>query len=315
KLRTHERRITRQMTEFRKDFPDAARDVDADLDALPDYHRIHEQLRRDKLPGFEDRFRQLLKEGTIRNIVSFQNSLRKYEQEISEKITRINAHLRDIDYNDDTYVVITSEPVRSDDIAGFKRDLRDCLSGTLDGEKDVYNERKFQQVKKLLDRFEGATEADRRWTARVTDVRQWYEFGADERGRADDVSVEFYTDSSGKSGGQKEKLAYTILASAIAFQFGLQVGRSTDRSFRFVVIDEAFGRGSDESTRYGLRLFERLSLQLLIVTPLQKINVIEDYVSTVHYVDNPGGKNSRVRNISIGEYKEERAAARKKEQV
>ena len=41
-----------------------------------------------------------------------------------------------------------------------------------------------------------------------------------------------------------------------------------------VVIDEAFGRGSDESTRYGLKLFRKLNLQLLIVTPLQKINII-----------------------------------------
>ena len=311
KLRTQENRIVRQMTEFRKDFPDEARNVDADLEALPDYHRLHDKLKRDKLPGFEDNFRQLLKEGTIRNIVSFQNQLRKYEQEISDKIGKINEHLRDIDYNDGTYVVITSEAVRNDDIASFKRDLRDCLSGTLDGNKDVYNERKFQQVKKLLDRFEGADETDRRWTARVTDVRQWYEFGADERGRDDDKSREFYSDSSGKSGGQKEKLAYTILASAIAFQFGLQVGRSTDRSFRFVMIDEAFGKGSDDSTRFGLRLFERLNLQLLIVTPLQKINVIEDYVSTVHYVDNPGGKNSRVRNIGIGEYRKEKETLRR----
>ena len=38
------------------------------------------------------------------------------------------------------------------------------------------------------------------------------------------------------------------------------------RSFRFVVIDEAFGRGSDESAQYGLKLFRQLNLQLLIVT-------------------------------------------------
>lgn len=309
KLRTSERQIVRQMADFRKDFPDAARDVDAELEALPDYRRIHDRLTKDQLPKFEDRFRQLLKEDTIRNIVVFQTSLSKYENEIKEKIARINEHLRDIDYGDHSYIAITHEAMRSDDIAGFKRDLRDCLSGTL-GDGNLYTEGKFQQVKKLLDRFRGDTEIDRRWTARVTDVRQWYEFGADERGRDDDQSRQFYSDSSGKSGGQKEKLAYTILASAIAFQFGLQAGRSTDRSFRFVMIDEAFARGSDQSTRYALQLFKRLHLQLLIVTPLQKINVIEDYVSSVHFVDNPGGNNSRVRNIGIEEYQREHAASK-----
>lgn len=32
------------------------------------------------------------------------------------------------------------------------------------------------------------------------------------------------------------------------------------------MIDEAFGRGSDESARYGLELFKKLNLHLLIVT-------------------------------------------------
>ena len=61
------------------------------------------------------------------------------------------------------------------------------------------------------------------------------------------------------------------------------------RSFRFVVIDEAFGRGSDESARYGLELFKKLNLQLLIVTPLQKIHIIEPYVASVGFVHNEQG--------------------------
>jgi hypothetical protein len=66
--------------------------------------------------------------------------------------------------------------------------------------------------------------------------------------------------------------------------------RVRSRSFRFVVIDEAFGRGSDESAQYGLRLFAQLSLQLLIVTPLQKIHIIEPFVSSVGFVQNDDGR-------------------------
>ena len=69
------------------------------------------------------------------------------------------------------------------------------------------------------------------------------------------------------------------------------------------MIDEAFGRGSDESTRYGLELFKNLDLQLLIVTPLQKIAVIEDYIAAVHFVHNEGGSNSMVQNLTIEEYR------------
>ena len=92
-------------------------------------------------------------------------------------------------------------------------------------------------------------------------------FAASERYREDDTEYEHYADSAGKSGGQKEKLAYTILAASLAYQFKLEWGAAKSRTFRFAVIDEAFGRGSDESTRFALELFERLGLQLLIVTP------------------------------------------------
>ena len=73
------------------------------------------------------------------------------------------------------------------------------------------------------------------------------------------------------------------------------------------MIDEAFGRGSDESAQYGLQLFTKLNLQLLIVTPLQKIHVIEPFVSSVGFVSNEEGRESKLRNLSIEEYRAEKA--------
>ena len=70
--------------------------------------------------------------------------------------------------------------------------------------------------------------------------------------------------------------------------------------------DEAFGRGDDESTQFGLDLFKKLNLQLLIVTPMQKIHVIENYIHSVHYVSNPGGNESQIRNLTVEEYKAEK---------
>ena len=166
-------------------------------------------------------------------------------------------------------------------------------------------------MSRIIERFrgrEGQTEADRRWTRFVTDVRNWFLFSASERYREDDTEYEHYADSAGKSGGQKEKLAYTILAASLAYQFKLEWGAAKSRTFRFAVIDEAFGRGSDESTRFALELFERLGLQLLIVTPLQKIHVIEPYVSAVGFVDNPTSSASRLQTLTIEEYRARREA-------
>ncbi|MFJ9710200.1 SbcC/MukB-like Walker B domain-containing protein [Streptomyces sp. NPDC101234] len=106
-----------------------------------------------------------------------------------------------------------------------------------------------------------------------------------------------------KSGGQK-KFAYTILATSLAYQFKL--GNDRPRTFRFVVIDEAFGSGSEEYARFAVDLLKRLGLHLLIVTPLQKIHVIEPYVSAVGFVDNPTGPHSRLRTLTIAPYGRER---------
>jgi uncharacterized protein YPO0396 len=184
------------------------------------------------------------------------------------------------------------------------------MTGSAD---EQYSEAKFLQVKAIIDRFrgrEGLSDADRRWTAKVTDVRNWFLFSASERWRADGAEHEHYSDSGGKSGGQKEKLAYTVLAASLAYQFGLEWGAVRSRSFRFVVIDEAFGRGSDESAQYGLRLFQQLNLQLLIVTPLQKIHIIEPFVASVGFVHNEGGRDSRLRCLSIEEYRAHKAEGR-----
>ena len=265
-------------------------------------------LVQEDLPRHEQRFKELLNEGTINSIALFQGQLERECDDIESRIESINKSLRATEYNPGTYIELKAERTHDAEIRAFREELKQCLSHSL-GEAELYNEQRFLRVEKLISRFngrEGLADVDRRWTAKVTDVRNWYFFSAIERWREDDSEKEYYAGSAGKSGGQKEKLAYTILASALAYQFGLKWGAVKSRSFRFVVIDEAFGRGSDESTRYGLELFKRLNLQLLIVTPLQKIHVIEDYIRSVHYIHNPDGRSSRIRNLTIEEYREEK---------
>ncbi len=304
--------IIRAMQAYRAAFPLETQEVDASLEAKGEYVAMLARLRSDGLPDFEARFKSLLNENTIREVANFQAQLHRERQDIRERIETINGSLRAIDYNPGRYIVLETSASTDPDVRDFQHDLRACTEGTLTGgEDEAYSEKKFLEVKRIIERFrgrEGHTEADARWTRRVTDVRNWFSFSASERWREDGREHEHYTDSGGKSGGQKEKLAYTVLAASLAYQFGLQWGETHSRSFRFVVIDEAFGRGSDESAAYGLELFRRLNLQLLIVTPLQKIRVIEPYVSSVGFVHNEQGRSSKVRTLTIEEYRTERQA-------
>jgi len=292
-------------------FPLGTQEVDVGMAAGDEYQAILQALQADDLPRFEARFKELLNENTIREVANFQSQLARERETIKERIARINQSLTQIDYNTNRYIVLEAQPTPDADVRDFQNELRACNEGALTGsDHEQYPENKFLQVKKIIERFrgrEGQSEQDRRWTFKVTDVRNWFNFAASERWREDGSEHEHYSDSGGKSGGQKEKLAYTILAASLAYQFGLEWGALRSRSFRFVVIDEAFGRGSDESAQYGLRLFENLNLQLLIVTPLQKIHIIEPYVAAVGFVHNEEGRASKLRNLSIEQYRVERA--------
>lgn len=307
-------RIIRQMGEYKAAFALETQELDAAVEAAAEFRAMLDELRADGLPRFEARFKELLNENTIREVANFQSHLNREREMIKERIGLINTSLTHIDYSPGRYILLEAQPTQDADIRDFQGELRACTEGALTGsDDDQYSEAKFLQVKHIIERFrgrEGQTELDRRWTQKVTDVRNWFTFAASERWREDDSEYDHYSDSGGKSGGQKEKLAYTVLAASLAYQFGLEWGASRSRSFRFVVIDEAFGRGSDESTEYGLRLFEQLKLQLLIVTPLQKIHIIEPHVAHLGFVANDSGRCSTIRNLGIEEYREEAARAR-----
>ncbi|SDB85167.1 Uncharacterized protein YPO0396 [Sanguibacter gelidistatuariae] len=303
--------VARAMAAFAVKFPVETSEMDNDVRAAGEYRSLLERLERDDLPRFEENFKEYLNTNTIRDVAQFAADLKKQSELMSDRIEVINDSLRAIDYNPGTYIRLEMAHTPNTEVRDFRAQLRACTDNVLGDDLEQYSEQRFLRVKEIIERFrgrEGQTEADQAWTRRVTDVRNWFVLSASERSKVDDVEFEHYSDSGGKSGGQKEKLAYTILAASLAYQFRLDWGAVRSKAFRFVVIDEAFGRGSDESTRFALQLFRNLGLQLLIVTPLQKIHVIEPFISAVGYVDNPSGRGSRLQTLTINQYRSKRAA-------
>ena len=132
------------------------------------------------MPRFEARFKELLNENTIREVANFQSQLARQGEEIRDRIERINHSLAEIDYNRGRYIVLEAQPAPDADVRDFRSELRACTEGALTGSDDAeYSEAKFVEVKRIIDRLrgrEGLPEQDRRWTAKVTDVRNWFVF-------------------------------------------------------------------------------------------------------------------------------------------
>ena len=295
------------MEQFKLRFSQDAMAMDAAMESANDFRALHQKLTDDDLPRFEAEFRRQLSENTLREVAGFNQHLEERRSRIKDRVDRINESLLRIDYTRDTYIALEPTQNPDPDIAAFRRDLKECIDGTLGGGQGAYTRERFEQVKAIVERFHGRdtrAEEDRTWTARVTDVRNWFLFAIVERNRDTGETVAYYSDSEGKSGGEKEKLAYTVLAAALSYQFGLVPGDPRPKTFRFVALDEAFARGSDTSTQFALQLFKTMGLQLLIVTPLQKKEVIAPYVQRVALITRMSDYRSRSLFMKVEEYRE-----------
>ena len=225
------------------------RDVDASLGSASEYQKMLSDLESDGLPKFEARFKELLNENTIREIANFQSQLGLERQSIKERIDKINQSLLEMDYNPNRYIVLEAAQNIDPEIRDFQQDLRACTEGALTGSEDAeYSEAKFLQVKGIIERFGGGKEQPTQTVdGPAKSLTSEIGFRSLHRsvGGKTAASTNTTRTPGGKSGGQKEKLAYTVLAASLASELGLDWREVRSRSFRFVLIDEAFGRSSD----------------------------------------------------------------------
>lgn len=269
--------LVRKMTAFKAKFLEVSIDMEASLDDLPAFLQRYQTLKKEDLPTHEARFKKLISKSVITDLTAFKSTLELSAEDIKESIEHLNTALRNIAYSDTSYVQIRMTKTKNPEIREFQSMLRNAIQmkGSKQDELDL--EESFQRIRNMITRLKG----DMKWSARVTDVRNWTDFFVVELAQKSHEEISFYSDSAGLSGGQKAKLAFTILASALAYQYGLNSETTLEKSFRFVVIDEAFSKSDDRNAQYALELFRQLGLQLLVVTPLDKLDIIKPYVQRI----------------------------------
>jgi len=304
--------VQKRMNEYKNRWRQETLDIDVDMEAGPYYRKMLDDLITDGLPALERDFKERLEKKTGDEVAFFFTKLKGEKQKVLNRIKAINVSLTQVDYNPGRYIKLVEHELtksEDDDVGKFRTDLSICMgrkpeeggAGVFAADADRFTETRFNNIKKMIDKLR----EDKQWAEKVTDVRNWFVFAASERYRNGDGEHEHYADSDGKSGGQKEKLAYTVLAVSLAHQFGIEPGKVQPHSFRFAILDEAFGRGSDDSAEYAMELFKQLNLQMLVVTPRQKLEVIDPYVSNLVMVtskDTQDGKiRSSLRNVTFAE--------------
>ena len=296
-----------------EDITDKFKDWRSDVHTLPEaehihliseYQKFYTRLVNEDLVRFEERFDKYLQETVTNKVSAFWMFFSNWQKSITETIDMLNKSLKEIDFSTSpsTYIQLENTKKINTDIADFRKKLEDAMpnvhevNSTIDGKR-----RHFEtKIRPLIDQLRDET-----WRKKVMDVRNWFSYKAEEFFKETGQKHKTYENMGALSGGEKAQLTYTILGSAIAYQFGLTKDGLQANSLRFIAIDEAFKAQDEDKARYLISLCKQLHLQLLVVTPSDNIHIVQDDISFVHYVER-NGNESRLFDMPIEIYKQER---------
>lgn len=273
------------------------------IELIGEYQNYYKKLEEEDLPSFEEKFEKYLQEAVTSHIQSFSQFFKNWSDRITKTVKQLNVSLNDINFNNypPTYIQLAATRKFDVDINDFNNMLIKALpnlrevNATIDGRKNHF----VNYIVPFIQRLE-----DEVWRSKVMDVRSWFSYKAEEYFKEDNQRKKIYESMGQLSGGEKAQLTYTILGSAIAYQFGL-TRSGLDSSFRFIAIDEAFKAQDEDRARYLIELCKQLNLQLLVVTPSDNIHIVENDISYVHYVERKDNR-SILYNLPIKEFKEQR---------
>lgn len=291
-----------------REFPDWSGDVmniTASISSLDELTDLFKTIRNQRLVEHKRRFREYMDKSMLDALTNYRTWLTNEEDKIKEVIEELNIPLKKITFNKnpDTYLQLEYRPTKEQEIKQFKEQLSATIPNAIEfatKKDEAFREEVFKKIKDLI------TELQREevWRKKVTDIRNWLSFNAREYSIAENKAGQFHENTASYSGGQKAQFTYAILGAAIAHQFGIfQVGKQY-KSLRFITVDEAFSKLDPEKSQFLMEFCDQLNLQLLVVTPLDKINIAEPYINAVHFVEIKNKKNSILYNLTMEEYYE-----------
>lgn len=290
------------------DWPADTQQLPTEREHAGEYLEWLAKLETENLPKYKKDFERLLHDTAVIKMGVLNEELESWERKIKNSITTLNQSLGGINFNrlPDTYIQLGIRPVADTVIKEFRSRLLNALPQAADWQQNGFEE-KALHFKQNVQAFVDSLDESESYRSRVLDVRNWFEFWADEKFRETHELKKTYRQMGQLSGGEKAQLTYTILCSAIAYQFGITREGRNSRSLRFIAVDESFSNQDEEKATYLMELCKQLHLQLLVVTPSDKIQIVESFIAHVHLVQRVSNRHSILFNMTRKELKQRKA--------
>ena len=304
-----------EILELYKDWRSDVSVLPESIEMIDEYQNMLARLEHENLPKYEKEFSDYLERTLIDKVGDFSFFFRQWNESIENSIRMLNDSLRNINYHkypEETYIKLIKQNRANEAIKEFRSLMKEAIpnvhqiNSTADGRKIHFREHIEPFMKKM---------ENEEWRKEVMNVRSWYTYKAEEFNRETQMKETTYENMGHLSGGEKAQLTYTILGSAIAYQFGITQSGMQENSFRFIAIDEAFKAQDEEKAHYLLELCNQLHLQLLVVTPNDNINIVENDISFVYFVERKQDKTSWLYSMPIQQWKEEKEELKQGEEL
>lgn len=276
--------IEAQFSTFISTWRSDAEGLDAALPSADDFFTKLARLETDGLPAHEQRFFDLLRNQSHQNLAALSTYLSDARKAILARMELVNESLRQVPFNRNeertTFLQIQPKDRQLPEVRQFKQDILDALSHAWHDDPQAA-EARFMELRRLVGRLSSQDADLRRWRESVLDVRLHVEFIGREY---DDQGVEHdvLESGAGKSGGQRQKLATTVLAAALRYQLG---GSDTGAPvYAPVVLDEAFDKADNEFTALAMNIFANFGFQMIVATPLKSVMTLEPFIGGACFV-------------------------------
>ncbi|MEN5072580.1 SbcC/MukB-like Walker B domain-containing protein [Isoptericola cucumis] len=259
---------------FNDTWPDPNRSADPD-GAYEDFLRIFSELEYAQLYRLRDKWSAHLRQMSGDQLTRLNNGIAQAVAEIRDRMEPVNAILATLPFRDEHHRLrITATPTEGQDVASFRRQLRELATVPSGDVPLAEHERRYARMSRLVDRIRPDSPEHRR----LVDVRDHVRISA-ECVDLDGNHVSVYDHIAGKSGGESQELVAFIVGAALRYQLG-DAGAERPR-YAPVFLDEAFIKADARFAGRAVGAWRGLGFQLIVGAPLDKVSALEPHADVV----------------------------------
>ena len=250
-----------------------AEDWGCEIASLDEYLNYLKQLEEEGLPHLVEQFAERLNKHATQSLARIHNRLESERDDIVERIETINQVLTRTEFRQGTHLKLGNKLEHYPHVQDFNRQVRSVLSQATSDD----HEARFEQLKSVVDILEKASTpstANTLESLRLLDPRYQMSFYAEELDAETHEVKDVLASSSGKSGGEKESFAGTIVAASLAYV--LTPDGYDKPVYCTVFLDEAFSNTAEAVSRRVLRVFKELHIHVNLITPYKNLNLARE---------------------------------------